>query len=205
VPQIPRCPSSAKSSGLRDPLELAPEVGRVQRCTDGRGEHESVILLQGTGRQPVRGLPPAVLPQDLDRGLRKRERPARLSRLGVIPLAHRPPYCYRRGRRPDRTRIAVQVDAIPAQFPCFLGTDPDREAQHYIGVKPRLPGRLKERQRLLKGQRPARAPDRALGRYGRTYGQLQIDRPLVPTDVPTNFLVLTNQASELEPRYGIEP
>ena len=29
--------------------------------------------------------------------------------------------------------------------------------------------------------------------------------PLVPTNVPTGLARLTNQASELEPRYGIEP
>ena len=53
---------------------------------------------------------------------------------------------------------------IPAKFPGLLGADPDREAQHDIGVKPGLPGRFKKRERLLKSQRPAGPPDRTLRR-----------------------------------------
>jgi hypothetical protein len=33
----------------------------------------------------------------------------------------------------------------------------------------------------------------------------QAAEPLVPTFVPTSFAWKGNQASELEPRYGIEP
>jgi hypothetical protein len=76
VAQVPRRPSRAEASGYCDLPELAPDVGRVQRRTNSRGEYESVILPQGTGRQPVLSLAPAVLPEGLDRGLRERERPA---------------------------------------------------------------------------------------------------------------------------------
>ena len=39
----------------------------------------------------------------------------------------------------------------------------------------------------------------------RPYGPLQLAEPLVPTDVPTGLARLADQASDLEPRYGIEP
>jgi len=40
---------------------------------------------------------------------------------------------------------------------------------------------------------------------GRPCGQLPLAEPLVPTDVPTDLARPADQASELEPRYGIEP
>ncbi len=43
------------------------------------------------------------------------------------------------------------------------------------------------------------------GETGQPYGTLQLVEPLVPTNVPTDLARLANQASELEPRYGIEP
>ena len=41
--------------------------------------------------------------------------------------------------------------------------------------------------------------------YGRPSGLLHSAEPLVPTNVPTGLACRRNQASELEPRYGIEP
>jgi hypothetical protein len=105
-----------------------------------------------------------VVPEGVDRGLRKRERPPRFSRLGVAPLVHRPPHCHRRGHRPGPAQTTNQIDVIPAQLPGLLGADADREAQDNVGIEPRLPSHFEKRKRLLESERPARPPDGALGR-----------------------------------------
>jgi V8-like Glu-specific endopeptidase len=102
-----------------------------------------------------------LLTQSLHGGLGQRQRPPRLSRLGVAAFAHRTPYRYRRRHGPRRARIPVQVDVLPAQLPGLLGADPRRQAQHDVGVQPGLPGRIQQRQRLLQSERAARPPDLA--------------------------------------------
>jgi len=57
VAEVARRPSRAEACRFRDFAELAPDIGRVRQCADGRGEHEAVILPQGPGSQPVLRLP----------------------------------------------------------------------------------------------------------------------------------------------------
>jgi hypothetical protein len=57
---------------------------------------------------------------------------------------------------------------IPAQFPGLLGADADGEAQHDVGVQPRLPGRAEQRKGLVEGQRPAWPSHTASGRVNQS-------------------------------------
>jgi hypothetical protein len=52
---------------------------------------------------------------------------------------------------------------IPAKFPSFLSADANAQAQHDVGVQPRLPRRFEQRKGLLEGKRPARPPHLTLG------------------------------------------
>jgi hypothetical protein len=124
---------------------------------------QAVVLPQGSGREPVLGLPLPVVSESLYGGLGQRQRPPRLGRLGVAAFPYRTPDGHRRWHGPRRTRIPVQVDVIPVQLPGLLSANAGREAHHDIGVQPRLPGRFEQRERLLKGEGPARAADLALG------------------------------------------
>jgi hypothetical protein len=56
------------------------------------------------------------------------------------------------GYPPDRIRVAVQVHVIPAQVTGLLRADPDRKAEHYIGVKTGVPGDVEKPERLLQRQ-----------------------------------------------------
>ena len=94
--QVPRRPLRAETGCLGDLAELTPDVGRVQRRPDGRGEHQAVILPQGPGRQPVSRLTLTVLPERLHGSLGQRQCPPRPGRLGVAILPHRMPYGHRR-------------------------------------------------------------------------------------------------------------
>jgi len=66
VAQVSRRPVCAEAGRFGDLAELTADVRRVQRRPDDRGEDEVVILPQSTGRQPILGLPLAVLPQGLN-------------------------------------------------------------------------------------------------------------------------------------------
>ena len=73
VAQVSRRPAGAEAGRFGDLAELTADVRRVQRRPDDRGEDEVVILPQGTGRQPVLGLPLAMLPQGMDGRLGQRQ------------------------------------------------------------------------------------------------------------------------------------
>jgi len=63
----------------------------------------------------------------------------------------------------------AEVDGIPGQGACFLGTDPGAQAERDVGAEPGAGTGVQQRGGLVQGQGPAGPaglPQRSIGQFG---------------------------------------
>jgi hypothetical protein len=155
--QLARRPLLVEARFPADSSERPAHVRRIELCPVRCGEDEPVVLPQNTRPEPRVRLPLQVLAEHLHRHPGESQRAPGLLRLGVPVGTDRTPDVDMGRHRRAGVRVALEVDVIPPQCTCLLGSYADQEAQDNVGIQAVRPGRTDQGNSLPEGERLGRA------------------------------------------------